>query len=111
MRCESCSRYSISASSRSPKTERTPAAFRRLAGAVSALLVSATPLFSSAQQPLLEHAPRVASYTLQAKLDAAEHRISGRGTIELHNYTQQPLSELYLHLYMNAFKNDESLFL
>ena len=64
-----------------------------------------------AAEPVLEHAERVASYTLSAKLDAVQHRISARGTIELFNYTKLPLSELYLHLYMNAFKNDESLFL
>jgi Peptidase family M1 domain len=53
----------------------------------------------------------VASYTLTAKLDAATHRVSARGTIELFNYTNVALRELYFHLYMNAFKNDESLFL
>jgi hypothetical protein len=37
--------------------------------------------------------------------------VTARGTIELFNYTQVPLQELYLHLYMNAFKNDRSLFL
>lgn len=65
---------------------------------------------ASAEAPLT-HAERVASYTLTARLDAVEHRVSGKGTIELRNYTEVPLSELYLHLYMNAFKNDESLFL
>lgn len=59
----------------------------------------------------MEHPLRVASYTLSAKLDAEQHRVSGHGTIELHNYTEVPLQELYLHLYMNAFKNDRSLFL
>lgn len=62
-------------------------------------------------EPTLQHPPRVASYTLQAKLDAERHRVSGRGTIELFNFTSNALSELYLHLYMNAFKNDQSLFL
>jgi hypothetical protein len=37
--------------------------------------------------------------------------VSARGSIELYNYTAQALPEVYLHLYMNAFKNDESLFL
>jgi len=53
----------------------------------------------------------VASYTLSARLDAAAHKVSASGTIELYNYTQVPLREIYLHLYMNAFKNDRSLFL
>ncbi len=64
-----------------------------------------------AETPTLSQAPRVASYTLRAKLDAEQHRVSGRGTIELFNYTEVALDELYLHLYMNAFKNDRSLFL
>lgn len=53
----------------------------------------------------------MASYTLSAKLDAVEHRVSARGQISFFNYTDRPLEELYFHLYMNAFKNDESLFL
>lgn len=61
--------------------------------------------------PALERPEHVASYVLSARLDEASHRVSGRGSIELFNYTEQPLSEVYLHLYMNAFKNDESLFL
>jgi hypothetical protein len=75
------------------------------------LLASAGSRESRGADAPLEHAQRVASYTLAAKLDAEQHRVSGHGTIELFNYTQVPLAELYLHLYMNAFKNDRSLFL
>jgi len=60
---------------------------------------------------VLEHPRHVASYTLSARLDAAEHRVTARGQITLFNYTEHALGELYFHLYMNAFKNDESLFL
>jgi hypothetical protein len=66
---------------------------------------------ANAAEPALERPARVASYTLHAKLDAAEHRVLADGRITLHNYTSTPLPEIYLHLYMNAFKNDESLFL
>jgi hypothetical protein len=78
-----------------------------------ALLALASGLWSTrleAAEPL-ERPQHVASYTLSARLDAAEHRVHGSGTITLFNYTQVPLGELYLHLYMNAFKNDQSLFL
>lgn len=78
---------------------------------MAALVASAPARYSHATELPLEHALRVASYTLSAKLDAEQHRVSARGTIELHNYTAVPLRELYLHLYMNAFKNDRSLFL
>ncbi len=76
--------------------------------AVAAVLSFASP--AGAEAPLTQP-ERVASYTLHAKLDAAQHRVSARGTIELLNVSSAPLSELYLHLYMNAFKNDESVFL
>jgi hypothetical protein len=55
--------------------------------------------------------PKVASYTLTARLDAGEHRIDGRGSIEFWNTTRAPLKELYVHLYLNAFKHEKSLFL
>ncbi len=89
-------------------------AFTRLGRALAFGAVTALALPSEAANPPLaplEHPTRVASYTLHAKLDAVAHSVSGHGTIELFNYTQVPLSELYLHLYMNAFKNDDSLFL
>jgi hypothetical protein len=96
MRCESCTRCTISGSS------------LWASSAALALLLTAPALH--AEQPL-EHPERVASYTLSARLDAEQHRVSGRGRIELVNVTSVALRELYLHLYMNAFKNDESLFL
>lgn len=96
MRCESSTRSSISASSRS----------------LSALLAAATLLFAATTRAAeLARPQRVASYTLHARLDAVQHRVEARGTVELFNFTSVPLTELYLHLYMNAFKNDESLFL
>jgi Peptidase family M1 domain len=56
-------------------------------------------------------APAVASYTLEAKLDAAAHTISGKGTLDWTNTARTPANELYFHLYLNAFKNDRTLFL
>ena len=82
-----------------------------LFGALVLAGVIAVPRASQAAQAALAHPARVASYTLDAKLNAVDHSVHGRGTIELYNYTQVPLSEVYLHLYMNAFKNDDSLFL
>jgi hypothetical protein len=104
MRCESSTHCSINESSRS--VERRA---RLLLAAVVAAFGAAPS--AKAAEPVLEHAQRVASYTLSAKLDAVQHRINAHGTIELLNYTPVPLKELYLHLYMNAFKNDDSLFL
>lgn len=53
----------------------------------------------------------VASYTLRARLDEKEHGISGEGTVEWANASSRPAEELYVHLYLNAFKNNRSVFL
>jgi Peptidase family M1 domain len=95
MRCESSTRCSTSASLRS-----------------ASLLCSLLCLGGSAEAaPALERPEHVASYVLSARLDEGQHRVTGHGSIQLYNYTDRSLSEVYLHLYMNAFKNDESLFL
>jgi hypothetical protein len=65
----------------------------------------------AALPPVAESATKVASYDLDAKLDVIEHRLSGRETIRFVNHSTGPLSELWFHLYLNAFKNDKTLFL
>lgn len=52
-----------------------------------------------------------ASYTLEARLDAELHRVTGHGRIELVNTAQVPIASLFVHLYLNAFENDRTLFL
>ena len=54
---------------------------------------------------------RVASYTLRARLDAEKHEITGSGTLVLKNVADAPLFKLHFHLYLNAFKNERSVFL
>ncbi|MDP9035603.1 MAG: M1 family metallopeptidase [Myxococcota bacterium] len=56
------------------------------------------------------HAEDVADYTLVATLDAAGHTVHGEGTIAWRNTSSVPVSELWLHLYLNAFKNERSAF-
>jgi len=55
--------------------------------------------------------PYTASYTWRAELDPATHRIRATGTIEFANTSNAPLQSLFFHLYLNAFKNDRTLFL
>ncbi len=57
------------------------------------------------------HAEDVVDYTLTATLDPAAHTVHGEGTITLRNTSRAPLTELWLHLYLNAFKNEKSAFL
>jgi hypothetical protein len=60
--------------------------------------------------PLAEHADDVVDYTLRARLDATRHTVHGEGTIRFRNASAAPVRELWLHLYLNAFKNDLSTF-
>lgn len=53
----------------------------------------------------------VASYTLNAELDSSRHRIKGNGSIVWTNRARVAVDSLYLHLYLNAFKNDRTVFL
>ncbi len=53
----------------------------------------------------------VASYTLHARLDADQHTVHTTGTIRWRNTAAVPARELWFHLYLNAFKNDRTLYL
>lgn len=57
------------------------------------------------------HAEDIASYDIHARLDAPSRTITASSTIRWHNASDLPAHELWLHLYMNAFKNDRTVFL
>ncbi len=61
--------------------------------------------------PMAEHAQNVATYTLRAQLDPNAHTVHGEGTIRWRNVSSKPVSELWMHLYLNAFKNQSSVFM
>src|SRR5262249_41108540 len=56
-----------------------------------------------------KHADPVASYTLEAKLDTTKHLGKGRGAIEWTNASSAARTERFLHLYLNAFKNERTV--
>jgi hypothetical protein len=56
------------------------------------------------------HAIPVADYRIEAKLDPSAHTLDGQETITFRNVSDKPLGELRLHLYLNAFANDATLF-
>jgi hypothetical protein len=56
------------------------------------------------------HADDVVDYTLRASLDPVAHTVHGEGTIAWRNTSTQPARELWVHLYLNAFKNQRSAF-
>lgn len=55
------------------------------------------------QNPLSE---RLTSYEIQAELDTESKMIHGKMLLSYRNPSQDTLSELQFHLYMNAFRND-----
>jgi hypothetical protein len=52
----------------------------------------------------------VASYTLRARLDTEFHRVEASGTITFTNRTSVAVTELWFHLYPDAFRNDRTRF-
>src|SRR5688500_726904 len=61
--------------------------------------------------PMKEHPDEVASYTMRASLDPGAHTVHGEGTLVWKNVSAKPVSELWFHLYLNAFKNQSSVFM
>ncbi len=57
------------------------------------------------------NASAVASYTLRAKLDADTHVVHAEGVITWTNRSRASVRTLYVHAYLNAFKNEQSTFL
>jgi hypothetical protein len=55
--------------------------------------------------------PRLANYKIDAKLDASRHTISASETLTWTNGGSDPVDTLPFHLYLNAFKNEQSLFM
>jgi hypothetical protein len=55
--------------------------------------------------------PRNASYEIDAALDHAARRLSGRETIRWRNISANAATELQFHLYWNAWRNEESTWL
>ncbi|MEY4513258.1 MAG: hypothetical protein RLZZ450_5380, partial [Pseudomonadota bacterium] len=91
----------------------------RLARAVSLLvgfvlggaLAAGSPSVARAQ-PALVHMPLPRSahrYELQAKLDPTQKRVTGSARITFTNTSERPLGTLLFHLYMNAFRDRESV--
>ncbi|MDB4973403.1 MAG: metallopeptidase [Myxococcaceae bacterium] len=56
-------------------------------------------------------APSPQRYELTAKLDPALHRVEGTARITFTNTSEAVLEELVFHLYLNAFRDRESVFM
>ena len=73
----------------------------RLAASLAALSLAST---ASARDP-----QRV-DYTIDVNLDTGSHELTGHERIELTNRSNKALEELWWHLYLNAFANDQTTF-
>ena len=60
---------------------------------------------SFAKEPLSD---RIASYKISVKLDSVKKMLIGHETISFRNSSNNELNELYLHLYWNAFRNEDT---
>ncbi len=60
---------------------------------------------------LPEHAEDVVDYTMTAELDPKAHTVHGEGTITWRNMSEVSVREVWLHLYLNAFKNEQTTFM
>lgn len=67
-----------------------------------------------AQKATLSEAPlsdRIVTYTMDVALDPEERTIQGSQLITWRNPDSVPVNELQFHLYLNAFKNEQSTFM
>ncbi|MET4674558.1 MULTISPECIES: M1 family metallopeptidase [unclassified Luteibacter] len=53
---------------------------------------------------------RVVSYRIQARLDPGKHTVDGQQQLTWRNRSDRPVSSVFLHLYLNAFEGEGSLF-
>jgi hypothetical protein len=60
--------------------------------------------------PLPERAVHVADYTIEVRLDPEQKTLDGRERVTWRNPSPDAVSEVWLHLYLNAFRNSESTF-
>ena len=66
------------------------------------------------REPLLTPGPRssrIASYRIDARYDPDTHRITASQTLRWKNTGESAVSQMPFHLYLNAFKNENSVFL
>ena len=60
---------------------------------------------------LPERSERVVSYDISVRLNPATKQLEGRETVTWRNPSADTVSDLWLHLYLNAFKNTASTFI
>ncbi len=78
---------------------------------LTTVLLSAMAFCAMAQVTFLpDQTEQVASYTIEAKLDTDAKCVSGTEILTWKNTSQDTISELMFHTYLNAFKNSKSTY-
>jgi hypothetical protein len=81
---------------------------RVLLASVTALVLASEGRAQAPTPPLPAATQR---YTLKARLDPATHSVNGHVTLSLVNTAHAPLRALVFHLYLNAFRDRETVFM
>jgi hypothetical protein len=62
-------------------------------------------------RPSQQHAPNIASYSIEARLDPAAKSVSGTERITYTNPSQDTLNEIWLRLYLRAFRDSNTIWM
>ncbi|MGE0871831.1 MAG: M1 family metallopeptidase [Kofleriaceae bacterium] len=57
------------------------------------------------------HSPRIANYKIDVQLDTQRHQLTASEVLTWTNHGTTPVDTLPFHLYLNAFKNEATLFM
>jgi hypothetical protein len=71
-------------------------------------IIAVAPAQTISRTPL---SPRNANYAIDVTLDVEKKTLEGREVLEWKNISNDRITELQFHLYLNAFKNSESTFM
>lgn len=82
-----------------------------LASLVHGRLGAAEPLVSGKLLGTVQSPVPVVSYTLEARLDPKTHHVHGSGRVRWKNTSRVAQRSLFLHLYLNAFADEETVFM
>ncbi|MCU0520186.1 MAG: M1 family metallopeptidase [Anaerolineae bacterium] len=69
------------------------------------------PAAGTVAEPSAATPPDVASYTIEARYDPLDHTVVATQTLTYTNRTDTAIPDLVLHLYLNAFRSEETLWM
>ena len=85
--------------------------FKKAAGLALSISLLLAPHLPAAQEAAAQERGSSLRYEIWVELDDAEKRLLGRENILWRNETQDEVSDMWFHLYWNAFKNEKSAML